>query len=129
MTMLKQSKSCGRLWLGILASPLLFAALNTQAQSTLTNGVVAYWNFDGKNFKDSIAQFDGTENGANPIPFVAGKTGFGQAIQLDGVDQWIEITGGEPDDLAFEGGSLSVSVWFTVGTFDKSWQAVVAKGE
>jgi len=136
--MLKRSKSCGSLWLGILASPLLFAGLNTQAQSTVTNGVVAYWNFDAKNFKDSIAKFDGTENPdeLKPIAFVEGKPGFGQAIQLDGPsdsggsDQMVEITGAaDPDDLAFPGGSISIAGWFTVDSFDKSWQAVIAKGE
>src|SRR5437016_300666 len=107
MTMLKLSKSCGRLWLGILASPLLFAGLTAQAQSTITNGLMAYWNFDGKNFKDSIGHFDGTENPAElkPIAFTDGKPGFGQAIILDGPsdsggsDQMIEITGAaDPDD-------------------------------
>ena len=135
MTMLTLNKSCRRLLLGILASPLLFAGLNSQAQSTITNGLVAYWNFDGKNFKDSLGKFDGTENGSSPIAFVDAKAGFGQAIKLDGpsdsgwADQFVEITGGEPDDLAFEGGSMSVSLWFTWEAWDKQWQAVAAKGE
>ena len=42
-----------RPWLASLASGLLLSCLSTQAQSTLTNGLVAYWNFDQKNFKDS----------------------------------------------------------------------------
>ena len=119
----------GRLCLASLASVLLLPGVTAQAQSSITNGLVAYWNFDGKNFTDSIGHFDGTQNGANPITFVGGKTDFGQAIQLDGVDQMVEITGGEPDDLAFEGGSMSIAGWFKVGAFDKSWQALVAKGE
>src|SRR5439155_22238551 len=117
------------LWLASVASVLPLLSLITQAQSTITNGLVAYWNFDALDFKDSVGTFDGTPNGGDPIAFVAGKTGFGQAMQLNGTDQWVEITGGDPDDLAFSGGSLSVSVWFKVGTFDRSWQALVAKGE
>jgi hypothetical protein len=96
--------------------------------TSINSGLQAYWNFDG-NLKDSTNKFDGTANGTSPIPFVAGKTGFGQAIQLDGFDQFVQITGGNPDDLAFAGGSMSIAGWFTVGTFDKSWQALVAKGE
>jgi len=112
-----------------LASVLLLPSPAAQAQSSVTNGLVAYWNFDGKNYKDSVGIFDGTENGTAAIAFVPGKSGFGQAIQLDGTDQMVEITGGEPDDLAFAGGSVSIAAWFKVGTFDKSWQALVAKGE
>jgi len=123
----------GRLWLAGLALVLLLPSPAAQAQSSITNGLVAYWNFDGKNFNDSVGQFDGTGNGTAPISFVAGKTGFGQAIQLDGVDEFVEITGRDAsynaDDLAFAGGSVSIAGWFTVGTFDKSWQALVAKGE
>jgi hypothetical protein len=97
-------------------------------KTSINSGLRAYWNFDG-NLKDATNKFDGTANGSNPIPFVAGKSGFGQAIQLDGFDQFVQITGGNPDDLAFAGGSMSVAGWFTVGSFDKSWQALVAKGE
>jgi len=126
-------KTTLRLRQASLAALLPLLALTTQAQSSITNGLVAYWNFNAKNYKDSVGTFDGTENGANPIAFVDGKTGFGQAIQLDGADQFVEITGRDanydPDQLAFEGGSVSIAGWFTVGTFDKSWQALIAKGE
>jgi hypothetical protein len=95
----------------------------------LKSGLKAYWNFDAKNFKDTAGIFDGTESGSSAIAFTPGKAGFGQALQLDGVDQRVEITGGEPDDLAFQGGSMTVAGWFKVGAFDKDWQALVAKGE
>ncbi|MBI4659692.1 MAG: hypothetical protein HY735_12700 [Verrucomicrobia bacterium] len=96
--------------------------------ATVATGAVAYWNFDG-DLKDWIKDFDGTARGLPPIPFVDGKPGFGKAIKLDGGTQYVEITGGEPDDLAFVGGSMSVAAWFKVDTFDTSWQALVAKGE
>ncbi len=127
--MQKKRKLTSKLSLASLATGLLAASLTAQAQTTdLKAGLKAYWNFDG-NLNDSAGQFQGTENGAASIPFVNGGTGFGKAIQLDGTDQYVEITGGEPDDLAFAGGSVSISGWFKVGTFDKSWQALVAKGE
>jgi hypothetical protein len=113
---------------------LLLAGLSAQAADIKT-GLKAYWPFDQKNFEDAVGIYDGTENGDSPIDFVAGKTGFGQAIQLlgpsdsGGANQFVEITGGEPDDLAFADGSMSVSLWFTVDAWDKSWQAVCAKGE
>ena len=113
-----------------LVSFLPTAGTNLLAQAVdLKSGLKAYWNFDAKNFKDSAGIFDGTENGSAPIAFTASKAGLGQALQLDGVDQMVEITGGEPDDLAFQGGSMTVAGWFKVGAFDKSWQALVAKGE
>jgi len=131
--MTKTKKTLVKVFLTGLASVPLLLGLTAQAQSSITNGLVAYWNFDAQDFKDSVGTFDGTQNGANPIAFVAGKPGFGQAIQLDGVDQFVEITGRDatydPDQLAFEGGSISIAGWFTVGTFDKSWQALIAKGE
>lgn len=112
-------------------------AANTKATfhpATIATGAVAYWNFDG-NFADWFGDFDGTARGTSPIEFVSGKSGFGQAIKLlgpsdsGGANQFVEITGGQPDDLAFAGGSMSVSAWFTVDAWDKSWQALVAKGE
>ena len=113
-----------------LASFLPTAGTNLFAQTVdLKSGLKAYWNFDAKNFKDTAGIFDGTESGSSAIAFTPGKAGFGQALQLDGVDQRVEITGGEPDDLAFQGGSMTVAGWFKVGAFDKSWQALVAKGE
>ncbi len=121
------------LWLACLAAVPLLTGLTCQAQDTLTNGLVAYWSFDNSDFKDSIGIADGTAHGTEPIAFVAGKTGFGKAIQLDGTDQYVEITGRnegyDPDELAMAGGSISISIWFTVDAFDKSWQALIAKGE
>src|SRR5262245_20907594 len=107
---------------------ICFLGLTAQAQTTFTNGLVAYWNFDGT-LLDSVGVFHGTARGSAPIPFVDGKTNFGTAIKLNGEDQFVEITGGQPDDLAFEGGSLSVAVWSKVDAFDTAWQALVAKGE
>lgn len=110
------------------------AATPPTAGSTLpsfSKGLVAYWNFDNTNFVDSVGKFDGTGRGTNAIKFVDGK--FGQAIKLDGTDQYVEITGRDAtyksDQLAFAGQSLSVAGWFTVDKFDKSWQALIAKGE
>ncbi|MFO1500709.1 MAG: LamG-like jellyroll fold domain-containing protein [Verrucomicrobiota bacterium] len=121
-------------WMAGLALALLLPNVASRGQNSLTNGLVAYWNFDNKDFADSVGTFDGTGNGTEAIPFVDGKAGFGQAIDLDGTDQFVEITGRDPgtydpDQLAFENGSISIAGWFTVDAFDKSWQALIAKGE
>ncbi|PYI87534.1 MAG: hypothetical protein DME26_05850 [Verrucomicrobia bacterium] len=103
---------------------------NTKASflpATLATGLVAYWTFDA-NLSDSVNAFNGTARGTNPVAFVDGK--FGKAIKLDGTDQFVEVTGGNSaDNLAFAGDSISVAGWFKVEAFDKSWQALVAKGE
>jgi hypothetical protein len=114
--------------LASLAGLLLSLGLSAQAQD-ITTGLTAYWNFDQMDFTERSGQFEGTGIGTSPIAFVNGPTGFGQAIQLDGINQYVEITGGNPDDLAFAGGSVSISAWFKVEAFDKSWQALIAKGE
>ena len=89
-----------------------------------TDGLVAYWGFDG-DLTDSVGSYDGTAQG--PVGFEAGQAGFGQAISLDGTG-FVEIMD-SATALDFAGGSLSISGWFTVGSFDKSWQALIAKGE
>ena len=96
----------------------------------LSNGMVAYWNFNDQDFNDSVGVFHGEERGTDVINFTSGpNVGFGSALALDGVDQFVEITGGDNTALSFEGGSMAVSAWFRIGGFDKGWQALVAKGE
>ncbi|MSU33320.1 MAG: hypothetical protein EXS25_11845 [Pedosphaera sp.] len=97
---------------GLAAVPLL-GEINAQAQApNFQSGLKAYWTFDG-NFADSTAnRFDGEQKGASAVKFVAGKDGFGQAIELNGIDQFIEVAGGAPDDMAFAGSSVSIAGWF-----------------
>jgi hypothetical protein len=78
---------------------------------------------------DSVKDFHGTARGTAPIPFVDGKAGFGKAIKLDGNNQFVEITGGNENELEFPGGSMSIGAWFKVDAFDTSWQALISKGE
>lgn len=126
--MTKHIKPFARLFKAAVASLPLLIGLEAQAQVKLDEGLVAYWPFE-TNFEDQIGIFDGTPAGTEPITFVDGKPGFGKAISLNGEDQEIEITGGEPDDLAFAEGSMTIAGWFKVGAFDTAWQALVAKGE
>ncbi len=111
--------------------PLLVGA-SLHAQS-LKNDLVAYWNFNGdlKDTAGGAVKFDGTQQGTDTTSTFVNShlPSFGKALSLDGIDQFIEVSGGEPGDLSFEGGSMSVAGWFKVGTFDKSWQALIAQGE
>jgi len=97
---------------------------------SLGDGLVASWNFDNEDFSDSVGEYDGEARGTAPIAFGSGPgAAFGSALTLDGVDQFVEITGGNNADLAFTGGSMSLSTWFRADAFDKSWQALIADGE
>jgi hypothetical protein len=126
--MTKLPKLSGGLGLTILAAILPLLSLTAQAQNSITNGLVAYWSFDG-NLYDSIKNFHGTARGTLPIPYVDGKAGFGKAIKLNGDNQFVEITGGNENELEFPGASMSIAGWFKVDTFDTSWQALISKGE
>ena len=117
-----------RLRWAFCVSVLTVFNMGVQAQD-LNNGLVALWSFDNKDFQDSVGVFHGEEMGTDPIEFTTGRPGFGQALALDGIDQYVQIVGGEASDLSFAGGSMSVSAWFRIGAFDKSWQALIAKGE
>lgn len=105
----------------------LYSIASPAPPETLKNGLVAYWNFDG-NLYDSISVFHGTPRGKEPVAFVDGQSGFGKALKLNGTN-YVEITGGDDDGLDFPDASLSIAGWFKVDTFDKSWQALISKGE
>ena len=117
------------LWNRVLSETEIQSIFNGAALQPPAAGPVALWNFDNGNFEDARGGFDGTPQGSADIEFIPGRDNFGQAILLDGVDQFVEITGGDPDDLAFEGGSMALSAWFRPDAFDKNWQAIIAKGE
>jgi hypothetical protein len=123
---MKQSKLWGTGWLmvGTLACLVLTAV---GAQAAITDGLVSYWPLDG-HFQDVWDDNDGTLMGTDTTAnFASGA--FGQGIDLDGIDQYVEITGGDESEFDFEAGDLSVSSWFRVDAFDTSWQALIAKGE
>ena len=96
----------------------------------LGNGLVAYWPLDGDT-NDVIGGYNGDAMGTAPLTFDAGKLGSG-GVDLDGVDQFIQISG---DENVFDFGApdaatgFTISAWFRVDAFTKSWQALIAKGE
>jgi hypothetical protein len=93
---------------------------------------VSYWPFDG-NLQDLLDLNNGTMVGTNTTPtYIPSK--FGQGLDLDGVDQYVDVGASPSLDMDVNGagqktGSVSISAWFRVDGFGKDWQALVAKGE
>lgn len=89
-------------------------------------GLVAYWPLDA-DFNSAVNGYTATAAGTNPIPHVPGK--FGNAILLDGNDQFLQVDGDE-NVFDFKGGqNMTVSAWFTADTIDTDWQCLIAKGD
>lgn len=90
-----------------------------------TDTLVSYWDFDD-NLNDRATAGNTTDHGTwvGPADFNTGI--FGNGLELNG-SNYVSV----PDsmDVARTGSNLSVSTWFRVDTFDKSWQCLVAKGE
>jgi hypothetical protein len=97
--------------------------------AALQDGLVSYWPMNG-NFDDARGINDGAFVGGPPT-FAAGK--FGQGIDLNGDDQFVNV-GNDPSlDMSLAGpagnGHVSISAWFRVDAFDRDWQALMSKGE
>ncbi|MDB4794680.1 PQQ-binding-like beta-propeller repeat protein [bacterium] len=90
-------------------------------------GLIAYWPFDG-NLNDAVGDSHGTGKGTRDISYDDGQ--FGRGIDLDGIDQFIETPLANEELFDFQDGTgFSVSAWFRVDSFTKSWQCLIAKGE
>ena len=101
----------------ILHSPLICAAP--------TDSLVAYWPLD-RNLEDAAlvggTSDDGSWNGSPGW----GPGRFGDGLVLSG-SNFVAIPASP--DVDRSGGDLTVSAWFTVDTWDRNWQCLIAKGE
>ncbi|MDC0319159.1 LamG domain-containing protein, partial [Verrucomicrobia bacterium] len=98
-----------------------------RAGGELVPGLIAYWPFDG-DLQDAVGDSHGEGMGSDDIVYASGK--FGQGIELDGVDQFVETPLDNEEMFDFQDGTgFSISAWYKVGEFTKSWQALIAKGE
>jgi hypothetical protein len=109
----------------------IFALLcNVNAQpveNTLGEGLIAYWPFDG-DLEDAVGNSHGTAQGSEDIAYDTGK--LGQGIVLDGQDQFVQTPVENEEMFDFQDGTgFSISAWYRVDEFNKSWQALIAKGE
>ncbi|MCH2382335.1 MAG: LamG domain-containing protein, partial [Pedosphaera sp.] len=74
-------------------------------------GLIAYWPFDG-NLDDAIGDSHGEGMGSDDIAYGSGK--FGQGIDLDGVDQFVETPADNEEMFDFQDGTgFSISAWFS----------------
>jgi hypothetical protein len=133
----------------ILASGALVALCgSSNAASTLSNGLVNYWNFDD-NLTDqahglpgsaSTVQDDGSFAGANGTGGISYAPGlFGSATSQDGASGAAENNGfvevpRSGDTLygtgtAHTANTLTTSIWVNSAGFDTSWQSVISHGE
>jgi hypothetical protein len=93
---------------------------------------VAHWKLDetsGAIAYDSAGDNPGVVRGAPSRTGVGWRpTGgrLGGAIQLNGIDQYIDC--GNPACLQITG-PITVAAWIKADVFDKSWQAIVTKGD
>ena len=98
-----------------------------QSQVPLIPDLIAYWPFDG-DLADKVGNNDGEAQGTEDISYDDGQ--FGQGIALDGVDQFVQTPVENEETFDFQDGTgFSISAWYRVDEFTKSWQALIAKGE
>ena len=97
---------------------------SAKASGELAEGLVGHWPFDG-NLKDASGK-GRHATGKNAPGFAKGQ--LGQALDLNGDNQYV-ILGGKASDYTPEGGSISVSLWFSADKFDKRWQTLVSLGD
>jgi len=84
-------------------------------------GLVAHYPMEG-NANDIAGANNGTLSGG-PV-FTVGK--IGQAIQFDGVDDYVDCGTAPALDIR---DAITVSCWIKVAAFTKNWEAILAKGD
>ena len=111
----------------VVASLVLFRLLGSAFGQgvPLDSGLAAYWPMDD-NFNSTVGGF--TATGVGTPTRVPGKTGFGNAVQFNGTNQYL-VVNGDANNFNFAGESMTVSAWFTADSISRSWQALTGKGD
>lgn len=91
--------------------------LNVPQNNQLTNGLVGFWSFNGKDLEGTTA-YDRSGNGndgtlTNDPKAAIGKVG--QALQFDGVDDYVTVV--DDSTLDFDTGDFSISLWVKPATY------------
>ena len=108
----------------------LSCLLITVSEADLVDGLVEFWEFDGDYSAALDASNEGTlaTTGTGSASFVTGK--FGQAVDLENsANNQAVINVGDPNEFAFEGGAMSLSLWYTTESLYASWQALASQAE
>ena len=125
--MTKKLKMARRFIAAGVMTAFMFVGVASMNAQNIEEGLIAYWPFDG-DLQDAIGDSHGEGMGSDDIAYGSGK--FGQGIDLDGADQYVETPVENEEMFDFQDGTgFSISAWFSVNEFTKSWQALIAKGE
>ena len=101
------------------------------AQRIVTDGLISHWSFDkadiqGDTIKDAWGSNDGTMVGGPRV--VEGKVG--EALELNGVDQYVEV--GTPADGSLDFGQdidFTIAAWIKVSEMPADQYTIVSKGD
>ncbi len=110
--------------LSVLASFVLVLCLvfTSIAECADDPGLVAWYRFDGDALDSSGNDLHGTEMGGPTYePGV-----FGQAISLDGTDDYVDC-GSDPEFDIID--QISFTYWIKVVAFDRQWNTVFSRGD
>ncbi len=108
--------------LDVMSGDWLEYDYNVEPEEPNADGLVAWYELENDANDSSPNELDGTENGT---PFYAAGP-VGQAMSFDGFDDYVDCGTNSAFDLT---DSVSVTCWIKVTAFDKSWQAIVTKGD
>lgn len=109
---------------GDCASTMVTVTLSSTISTIdLAAHLVSYWDFDD-NTDDHRSGNHGTIVGSG---YTYEDGVHGKGIDLDGVDTYVNVN--HDPSLDFTDKSLTIAAWFRVDDFNKSWQALISKGE
>ena len=92
-----------------------------EMESTLYDGLVAHYEFEGDTIDSSVHNNDGESYGG--ISYTDGM--IGQAASFDGVDDYISVNS---DDSLNPDNQLSIAMWLNISSYTNTWSPIVHKG-
>jgi len=126
------AKTISSVMFALMAVAVLFFQPNTaNSHSIVESGLVSYWSFDaadivGDKAKDGAGNNDGTIVGDPEV--VEGKVG--DALELNGVDQYVEVT--TPADGSLDFGAdidFTIAAWINVSEPPDDQYTIISKGD
>lgn len=105
----------------------LLVLIPSLALAAPSDDLLAYWTLDN-NTNDSAPGGSTNDNGSwvGSTSYNSATAPFGSAVSLNG-SNYISIPSSA--DIAHAGGSLTISVWCQISSWDTSWQCLLSKGE
>jgi len=109
-------------------------ATTIKSNTSLTNGLVGHWTFDGKNIGPAIMDISSSYATGSLVLGSTGNTAtttrpgrLGQGLALDGVSDYVDFGNASSLDIS-TGGSITMCSWIysNTGTVT-TWQGIIAK--